>query len=369
MTTFAPAMLPDQVKEGLCLELLAEFGAAGVRVSRHSGEIHVRCILPWHEDRSPSASLNYQKLVYNCFSCQSSGGLLWLISTCRGLPEHHARTWLEGKSGTGREFDLGALLSILDALAKVEHRRPAPIPQMSLRAIRPWMLIHPYLTDPRDATPPGRAVPRGNVERLLLGYAERYPVDDTGRTSERIIIPHLWRGELVGWQSRRLWPDGTPKYLSTEEFPRDRTIYALDCVDPAGPVVVVESPMSTARHIHHLPMVATFGAEVTAAQIRLLARHPRVVWWMDNDPAGWKATAGWEEGDGRRRRWHPGGPERLAPYTDVWVVSSPWAADPADMDDDTAAGLVSDAVPYPVWRQPTELRCWLCREVHPGRCP
>ncbi len=100
------------------------------------------------------------------------------------------------------------------------------------------------------------------------------------------------KGKLVGWQSRRLdSSDGTPKWLSTPEFPKDSTLFNYDEVCKADPnfVVVCESPMSTLRHQHHLPIVATFGAEVTDRQVRLMAEFDRVVLWMDPDNAGWRA--------------------------------------------------------------------------------
>lgn len=362
-TIFETALLPDAVKEEMCRGLLAEFGATRLRVNHLKGEMHHCCVLPWHDERNPSASLNYKKLVYNCLGCQSNGGLLWFIAACRGIPGPAARDWLAKESCAGPDWDVGTLLAIIDAMEQSVNRRPAPIPRMSERAIAPWMVIHPYLTDPVDAVPRGRGVPKENVRALRVGYAERFPMDGEGRTSERVVFPHWWRGDLVGWQSRRLYDDGTPKYLSTGDFPRDRTLYRYDA--KRSTALVVESPMSVLRHMHHLPIEATFGAEVTDAQVRLIGEHRRVVLWMDNDDAGWKAVAGAQEGRSRR----PGLIERLTPYTDVWVVDSPWAADAGDMDDLTAAELYAGAVPGCLWRPPLELRCWLCKGVHSGHCP
>lgn len=362
-SVFETALLPDAVKEEMCRGLLAEFGATRIRVRHEKGELEHCCVLPWHDESRPSASLNYKKLVYNCLSCNSYGGLLWFIAACRGIPGPAAREWLERESCTGPDWDAGTLLAIIDAMEAAPRRGLTPIPRMSERAIAPWMLIHPYLTDPVDAVPKGRGVPRENVRALRVGYAERFPLDDQGRTGERVVFPHFWRGDLVGWQSRRLYDDGSPKYLSTGEFPAGRTIYNYDASRRIA--VVVESPMSVLRHTHHLPIEATFGSEVTDAQVRLIAEHKRVVLWMDNDDAGWKAVQGAQEG--RQRR--PGLIDRLTPYTDVWVVDSPWAADPGDMDDLTVAELYAGAVPACLWQPPKALRCWFCKSVHDGHCP
>jgi hypothetical protein len=360
--TFEFATLSEADRRALCEDLLAEMGATGIRVSAAKGELHHRCVMPWHDERTPSASLNWKKLVYNCFSCHSSGGILWLIAVSRGISGPQAREWLAERTGAGPDGpDLASLLAEIDALEAARPGSAAPIPRMSARVLDPWRVIHPYLTEMRG-------VPAGNVVALRVGFAERYPLDDKGRTGERIIFPHFWGGDLVGWQSRRWYDDGTPKYLSTGDFPRDRTVYAHD--PDRREAVVVESPMTVLRHHHHLPLEATFGGEVTEAQVRVLARHERVVLWMDNDEAGWRATAGWErELPGTRRTEHvPGLVERLEPYCDVRVVDSPWAADGADMDDETAAALVAGAVPFAAWERPERLLCWLCKTHHAGAC-
>jgi hypothetical protein len=371
VTTFAPALLPDSIKEQMCRDLLAEFGATRVSARREQGELDFCCVLPWHSESRPSAGLNWEKLTYSCFSCGSSGGLLWLIGTCRGVTEVAARRWLDGEAGIGEVEDVSKLLAVIDAAyAPRRGSSRAPIPKMSARVLTPWRAIHPYLTDPLDADPPGRGIPVENVVEAQVGYAPEYRVktEEGERLSERIVIPHFWRGSLVGWQSRRLADDGTPKYLSTADFPRDRTIYR----QPDGrTAVVVESPASVLRHLHHLPVTATFGAKVTEAQVRLLAEYDRLVLWMDPDRAGWEALEGHDEPvEGQRRPRHvPGLIERLAPYTDVRVVATDWYADAAEFDEAEAAELVAAAVPAALWRRPTALRCRACRQCHSGACP
>ena len=227
----------------------------------------------------------------------------------------------------------------------------------------PWMWVHPYLTVIRG-------VPLATVEELRLGYAEQYPIreeneDGRGLTrhSERIIIPHFWRGKLVGWQSRRLWDDGTPKYLSTGGFPKDRTIF---CPPEGRRIVVVEAPMSSARHRHHQPVAATFGSVLTDAQIRLVAGYDEVVWWPDPDDAGWQATEGWvNETTGE---WVPGVPEQLEAYSNVRVPTLDWNEDPGGLDDATVDEGVETAVPFAIWERPARLRCWRCKGYHEGRC-
>lgn len=340
---FEAALLPDEEKERLCRALLAEFGVNSIQTTP-AGEMVHSCCLPFggHRDgdRHPSARLNYRKLTYKCWSCGSGGGLLWLISACRGIDTDDARAWLNGETGLGGAVqELPALLAYFDAVYSPERDLPQPIPYMDERIINAWLFVHPYLTEVRH-------VPEENAVALKVGFG-RFEIklpSGTAISSERIVFPHFWDGALCGWQTRRLFDDGTPKYHNTSpDFPKDRTIYNYDA---RRDCVMVESPMSTVRHLHHVPnMEATFSASVTPRQCRLIAEHRgRKVLWFDNDDAGWKATQTVGE--------------FCAPYDEPWVVESPWAADPGDLPDDEVDRLLAGAVPYSLWKPPVELRPW-----------
>lgn len=373
-TTFDAVHLPLEIKEAMCEELIAEAGAAKAIKNPKKHEIRVTCLMPWHDDHRPTnAFLNYEKLVYICFACQSSGGLLWLISQIRGGSTRQAKEWLGGQLGDLDTDDVSTLMALIDSLGKDESQIRAPIPSFSTKVLEPWAFIHPWLTDPIDPDPEvsGRGIPEQNVIDLRVGYAEEYPMgkDIEGNPlppSERIVVPHFWKDKLVGWQSRRLCDDGTPKWLSTADFPRDTTIFNLDRIPSRSRVVVVESPMSVLRHTHHLPIVATFGSYVSDTQVRLLAQFDEVIYWPDPDEAGFRSVRGWRDQSGE---YTPGLIERLEPYTDLSVVETDWAVDPADLSEDDVTQAVEQAPPAALWEEPTGiLRCHFCRTCHTGEC-
>lgn len=356
---FEAGLLPDSQKEALCRSLLDEFGASVNRV--YDDELIHGCLLPWsrHKDQkvNPSASLNWSKLTYKCLGCGGGGGLLWFIAACRGTGSTEARKWLEKSQGLGTEvMNLSDLLRFFDALyeSSSKSRGKAPIPRYDERVLAPWDLRHPYMFDP--ITEGGRGIPMSTLDKFKIGYAEDYKarLGEGFIDSERIVIPHFWQGDLVGWQTRRLGADGTAKYLSSPDFPKDQTVYNFDYM--AQTTVVVESPLSVLAHDHHLHMEATFGASVTEHQLRLLTKHPRVVLWMDNDDAGWSAVEGTKDNRGNTAK--TGMAEYLSRYADVRIVDSPWAADPADLPDYEVQQLVTDAVPYGLWARPRALREW-----------
>lgn len=342
---FEPAMLPDDEKRELCEGLLREFGVTRWRTTP-KGELIHSCPIPGghaNGDRNPSASLNYKKLTFNCFGCHSKGGLLWFLATCRGEDVEGVRDWLSGATGTGGHvMELGRLMEILAAFEAPEAP-PPPIPRYAMRTLEPWTRWpqhHEYLTATDwidELGEYGRAVPPETLAEFQIGYSDEY-FDGT----ERIIIPQIWRGDLVGWQARRIAPWDEPKYKFSPDFPRDRTIYNLHGFVNA---LVVESPLSVLRHWHHLPKIcSTFGSEVTDVQLRLLQRYSKVTLWYDNDEAGWEAT----ESIG----------EALLPFVDVWVVGNPYTQDPADLSDAATEELINGAVPFSVWERPTSLIEW-----------
>lgn len=261
----------------------------------------------------------------NCFVC-GGGGVLWFIAVCKGTTSTDAEKWVK------REFKLDFsspddFMRVINGILTEQKDRPPAMPRYADAILEPWKAIHPYMTEIRQ-------VPAETIMHFEVGWDP---------TDNRIVIPHRWRGQLVGWQKRRLVEgldkrgNPIPKYQNSPDFPKDRTVYNHD--PSISRIVVVESPMSVLRHWHHASnMVATFGAEMTEQQLGILARHGHVTLWFDPDPAGWNSTKLMVE--------------YLAPRTDVAVVVSPFMADPADMSDGLVDQLIADAVIWPLWSPP-----------------
>lgn len=360
----AEHFLPREMRQDLCMGLLEEAGADKVNLREDRGEIIHCCLMPWHNEARPSASINFDSLTYRCLGCGAKGGLQWFIATIRGLDFDQVRDWLAGETGLGgREFQLGPLLQFLDALE--EHQKtPAAKPSMpryAERVLDPWLEhVYPGLTTGvPDLGITGRGIPEENLRAAKVGW---------DMDANRVVIPNFWKGELVGWQTRRIVDDGSEKYKSTPDFPRDATILGLpdSGLSAASRLLVVESPMSYLRHLHHLPVASTWGASITDRQIQLLKWFPEVTFWVDNDAAGWKVLEGWVDGKGQH---HPGAAQLLTGYTNVTVVESDWHADPAQFDDAEAAEMYAARVPLSIWTKPTgALRCRVCTEKHGGDC-
>jgi len=328
--------LPDSEKKSMAIDLLAEFGS---NVSREDGDELVHsCVLPFgfhaHGDRNPSASLNWRKLVYHCHVC-GGGSLSWLIFNCRGDTTYaQARQWADSKANFSDSDSAANFAAYIDSLLNPEpDQPPPPIPHFNPDILKPWMKVHPYMTDPR---PDGRGILLENCIKMKVGY-------DGGN---RIVFPLFWKDKLVGWQTRRIQDDGSPKNKVSPDFPRKQTLYNAEV--KADKLIVVESQISVVAKTHLEPdygFIATFGKEVTPQQLRLLAQYDRLILWFDNDNAGWGATRNVAES--------------LIQYMPIYIVNSPWNADPGDgLDDDTVRELIDGAVTYGSWNPPDEVKEW-----------
>lgn len=357
---FTASLLDDGTKAKLCQDLLAEFGARNVQRPTSRGEIVHSCPLPFgahrNGDLKPSASLNFKKLTFHCLGCGASGGLLWFVAVCRGSDDNEARQWLGEQTGFGGvAMDGRRVVEILEAIFNQQTERPEAMPIYPETTLVPWTheRIHPYMTDTGSfGAIQCRGIPEENCQQFQIGYAEKYPMgsyvdEQSGEwierpPQERIVIPIHWNDQLVGWQARAINPADEPKYKNSPKCPRDRVLYGWE---PGKDIVLVESPMSVLRHVHHQPMVASFGKQLTDYQIRTLHRARSITMWFDPDNAGWSGT---ERAITELKRYVP-----------LKIVVWPYRnTDPADLDDSTVDEAVANAVPWAVWRRPEKLSIW-----------
>lgn len=283
------ALYHDYVRRLDAQAVLDHYGAENQRTEINSKdgttEIIHSCLLdrvePHHAngDRNPSAACNLEKKLYTCYAYWG-GDLFHLIQKLEGKES------IDGIIPVVGEFLGDATADTDDYKADAERifaalqrgAYSAELPQYSDRILAPWAFVHPYLAE--------RGVDRDTASRLHIGWDER---------TNRITIPHFWKGHLVGWQLRAipdrpgLWPGtgggGIPKYQSNSGFPKSETLYGYDRVAGTDRVIVVESPFSVIKAVALgiSGVVATFGAKVSTTQIDLLKDFRRVTVWMDND--------------------------------------------------------------------------------------
>lgn len=106
------------------------------------------------------------------------------------------------------------------------------------------------------------------------------------------IIPHYWRGKLVGWQHRwmeDLRPKWVAKYTNTTDFPKHNTLYGYDNARRSKDKILVCESVITVLFLAScgIPAVSYFGGGIKPEQLHLLCSFDKgVILCPDNDAVG-----------------------------------------------------------------------------------
>lgn len=303
--------------------VLAHYGALNCREqTNHDGttEIIHSCLLDRvyrhhsNGDGNPSAALNIDKGQYCCYSSGIGCSLERLVSSLEGgeVDLDLLGSFVVGATKSDEIFS-EMVSQMFDRVTASQSEMPV----YSSSIIIPWWHDkHPYWES--------RGISEEAIQTLRLGY---------DRSENRMVFPHFFREQLVGWQKRAASPRQYPKYQSSWQFPKSETLYNYDRAERGYPVCVVESPMSVARATSlGIPnVVATFGAKVSEYQIEMLSDFTPVYIWFDHDDAGFS---------GERKLC-----EGLYRKTDVRVVMPEEGMDMADYDLKGIERMVGTALP------------------------
>ncbi len=330
-----------------------------------------RC--PFHEERSPSFSVNATDKLFYCFGCGKGGDLIGFVEESEALGFAEALEWLAARSGVDVEYEEASprveegrrrrerLLALLDAAAGFYERH--------LWEARAGAPVRSYLRErglgedvcrrfrlglsPGGYELPAKAQQRGFALRDLnaAGLVNRRGAD---RFAGRLVFPLADpRGRVLGFGARRLREDDPvpAKYVNSPEselFHKASLVYGLHAARAAiaseDRAVVVEG-YTDVLALHQAGLagaVASMGTALTPAQIRELARLTRRLYLcFDADAAGEGATLRGME-------------LAYRDFDEVLVVPLPSGSDPADHSD-RFQELLTGAEPYPRYRVKLEI--------------
>ena len=85
----------DSIKSSV--DIVELFGSFGVLLTK-KGKSYVGCC-PWHEDKTPSLSVDKSKGLYNCFGCGESGDIFNLVMKMKNLDFKEASSFLKNSTG------------------------------------------------------------------------------------------------------------------------------------------------------------------------------------------------------------------------------------------------------------------------------
>ncbi len=310
--------------------------------ARYSG----RC--PFHEERTPSFSVNPADKLYHCFGCGKGGDVITFVRETENLDFAGAVEWLADRFRVSLEYEETSpqieearkrrdrLHAVLDQAASFYERHlwetAAGEPVRAYLASRG--LGDEVCREFRLGLAPGNGLAQKAHEK---GFT-REELRGAGLTNargndyfpQRLMFPLAdARGRIVGFQARKLH-DNDPlqgKYVNSPEgelFHKSAILYGLHLARTAiakqERAVVVEgnTDVIALRQAGFEPVVASMGTALTERQLKELQRLTRRVYLcFDSDAAGEEATLRGME---------------LATSLgfDVRVVTLPKGQDPAD---------------------------------------
>ncbi len=280
-------------------------------------------LCPFHNERTPSFTVDREKGLYHCFGCGAGGDVIHFVRQVDRLDFPEAVEALASRFGvtiprrsprSGREDRREKLLEALSAahrfyaaeLAKPGSKAAA---YLNDRGVSPEMSKRLALGHAPDSWESlSKALSPAFSESLLVEAGLLQPRQD-GRTGsydrfrDRLLfVVRDERGRPVGFGGRALSPESEPKYLNSPESPifqKKRLLYGLsearDAIRKKDRVVLVEG------YFDHLALlsagieetVASMGTALTPEQAGKVKRLcPGAVVCYDGDSAGRAATRG-----------------------------------------------------------------------------
>ena len=323
-----------------------------------------KAICPFHQEKTPSLSVDPAKGVYYCFGCGVSGDMFTFVQETQGLDFAESVEVLASAAGITLRKDpqaarrRGERQDLVDAISTavdfyLDRLKSGP----DAGGARAYLRGRGYGADIVDHFRIGYSPPEwdtlinhlksgGIKERALLG-AGLATRSSRGRLIDyfrgRIMFPiYDLRGDPVGFGARKLEGEG-PKYLNSPEtrlYQKAKLLYGLNWakadITRRGLSLVVEGYTDViALHMAGWPVaVATCGTALGEDHFDLLRRFAdRVVLAFDADEAGAGAAIRSDELE--------------LPSTlelDLRVALMPDGRDPADMVQDGDTDLLDKAV-------------------------
>jgi DNA primase len=277
-------------------------------------------LCPFHEEKTPSFSVDPERQLFYCFGCQTGGDVFKFVMLYEKLGFREAIEFLAQRWGVALPTDPGRPAGPEERLAQM-NQAAAAFYRKLLRDEESGARCRAYLE--------GRGIRPEVVEQLDMGLAPdswealRHHLSSKGFSAQEMLAGGLIlsrksgsghydrfrnrlmfpirdvRGKTVAFGGRTL-ADDDAKYINSPETPvytKGNHLYGLDLSHTAirheGMAIVVEGYLDLVALLQagFENVVASLGTAFTPQQAKLLARYTdRVVVSYDGDAAGAQAT-------------------------------------------------------------------------------
>ena len=311
------SLSPQWLDELRARTTLSALIGRSVKVTKAGREFKACC--PFHNEKTPSFTINDEKGFYHCFGCSAHGDAIRWMTDQRGLSFMDAVKELAAEAGmevpaadpkaTERAEKANNLYDVMTAaqdwfvtqlqgLDGAGARSYLEKRGFSAKTIKEFGFglapdSRSGLKTALKAFDNSMLIDAG----LLISLDDKEPYD---RFRGRLMIPiRDARSRVIAFGGRILG-DGEPKYLNSPDTPlfdKGRTLYNLDKASPAsrqtGRVIVVEGYMDviTLAQAGFGDAVAPLGTALTEQQLTMLWRMTeKPLLCFDGDAAGQKAA-------------------------------------------------------------------------------
>jgi DNA primase len=330
---------------------MAEVVGAYTDLKRAGGQLMGLC--PFHDERSPSFSVEPQDKLYHCFGCGEAGDIFKFVMEKEGVG------FVEAVEGLADRYGVELEREREDPQAEARRAEARRLEQLLERTSAYYSN---YLWESEESGKARRYLAERGLEEgtlrefgvgfapsawdkiLVAGQRAGFKLEELGRVGlvqrnqrggqydrfrARIMFPiRDRRGRVLGFGGRAMRDDQGAKYVNTAEtefFKKKKLLYGIDraaaAIAKAGRAVVVEG-YTDVLALHQAGIaeaVAAMGTSITEEQVATLSGMvDEVVLAMDADEAG-------EEAMLRAQRVAAGRRMRLR------VALMPPGEDPAEM--------------------------------------
>jgi DNA primase len=307
-------------------------------------------LCPFHDEKTPSFSVNLADKLFYCFGCGKGGDIISFVRETEQLDFAQAVEWLAERYRVTLEFEESSpeqdaargrrerLLSLLEQATSFYERHLWESPRGE--AARSYLagrgLGEDVCREYRLGLAPGGATLARKAREKGFTAAELAAAGLVNRRgndyfSGRLLFPLAdARGRVRGFQARKLREDDPlrAKYVNSPEgelFRKGDLLYGLDrargAIAKQERAIVVEgnTDVLALRQAGLEPVVASMGTALTERQLKELSRLTHKAWLcFDGDAAGEAATLRGME-------------LAAAQGFDVRIVALPPGQDPADL--------------------------------------
>ncbi|MBN1331950.1 DNA primase [Candidatus Dojkabacteria bacterium] len=311
----------DEIKQKLDIVTVAE---KYLRSMKRSGANYF-ALCPFHNEKTPSFSINQDLQIYKCFGCGESGDVITFIQKLEGVDFPKALEMAANMAGVVLKSDFKP--SPGAEKRKAEKEKILEANQLAMKYFN-YVLLDHKLGEKARVYCKNRKITKALIKKFQIGVAlEGYNnlrnflkkkgflesdlvkwgllVSKNGKVydkfRDRLMFPiynHV--GDIIGFSGRQLEKsDYGPKYLNSPETPvykKKETMYGLfqakEMIRKSNFVVLVEGNVDilSSHRVGVENIVCPLGTALTLEQCKLIKRYADNVYFaLDTDEAGEKA--------------------------------------------------------------------------------